>query len=98
MDLKGIIGNGIAAVVGAAAVGIMMWVVGVFEQGTVAADEAQIKKVIEEIMVTAAGKTIKARIAEVDGQLVVLETRADILEKDLDDAEQSILCLAGGCQ
>jgi len=97
MDTKGIIEKVTVSVVTAAVLGIGAFFMGVFERGTDALTEDQIIEVLDKTLVTASGKTLKARIAEVDGQLVALETRADILEKDIDDAEKSILCLAGGC-
>lgn len=97
MDTKAIVSNVLTAVLTTAVLGVGAYVMGVFEKGAEAITEDQIIAVIDETLVTASGKTLKARIAEVDQQLAVLETRADILEKNLDEAEKSILCLAGGC-
>jgi poly-gamma-glutamate capsule biosynthesis protein CapA/YwtB (metallophosphatase superfamily) len=97
MDTKSIISNVLTAVLTTAVLGIGAYVMGVFEKGSEAISEDQIIRVIDATLVTASGKKLRARIAEVDQQLVALETRADRLEKDLDEAERSILCLAGGC-
>ncbi len=87
----------VTAVATAAILGVLGWAGGVFSKGQSAVDQDQIEAVVLQIMVTAAGKPLKERIAEVDSQLAVLENRAGRLEKDIDDAEQAILCLAGGC-
>lgn len=86
------------ATIPAAILGIGAFAFGVFEKGSDAVTEDKIIAIIDKTLVTAAGTTLKARIAEVDGQLIGLETRADALEKEVDDLEGDIFCLAGGCQ
>lgn len=97
MGHKEVIVGVVTAVATAAILGVIGWVGGVFSKGQDAVDRAVIQAIVHEVMVTASGKPVKERIAEVDSQLAVLETRTGRLEKDIDDAEQAILCLAGGC-
>jgi capsule polysaccharide export protein KpsE/RkpR len=96
MDTKGIIEKVVVSVVTAVVLGIGAFFMGVFERGSDALTEDQIIAVIDKTLVTASGKTLKARIAEVDGQLIGLETRANALEKEVDDLEEDIFILAGG--
>lgn len=86
----------LVATIPAAILGVGAFFMGVFEEGSDAVTEDKIIAVIDKTLVTAAGKNLKARIAEVDGQLIGLETRADALEKEVDDLEGNMLCLAGG--
>ena len=85
-----IISNVITAAVTAIVLGFGGWALGVFNAGSDAISEDQITEVVNKIMVTAAGKSIKARIAEVDGQLIGIETRVGIVMDDVDDLEQSV--------
>ena len=87
--------NVATAVVTAVVLGIGGWALGVFNAGSTALSEDEIERVVNKIMVTAAGKPIKARIAEVDGQLIGFETRIGIAEKDVEDLERSVLDLSG---
>lgn len=87
----------ITAIATSVILGVLGWAGGIFSQGQAAVDRAEIEAVINDVVVTVTGKPIKERIAEVDRQIAVLETRTNRLEKDIDDAETAILCLAGGC-
>lgn len=87
---KALINNVLTAVVTAAILGILGWAMGVFERGSDAISEDQIIAVVEAIMVTDAGKTYKARLAEVDIELAVVETRLVAAAKDIDDIEDII--------
>lgn len=87
---KALINNVLTAVVTAAILGVLGWAMGVFERGTDAISEDQIIAVVEAIMVTDAGKTYKARLAEVDIELAVVETRLVAAAKDIDDIEDII--------
>lgn len=87
---KALINNVLTAVVTAAILGVLGWAMGVFERGSDAISEDQIIAVVEAIMVTDAGKTYKARLAEVDIELAVVETRLVAAAKDIDDIEDII--------
>jgi hypothetical protein len=93
---KEIISNVVVSVVTAAVLGVGAWFLGVFEAGTDAQDKELIRAVLEKELTTDAGKTYKARLAEVGSQLTVLETRADALRSDVEDLEDIALDLAGG--
>lgn len=95
-EMNPIVSNVITAVATAVVLGVGAGLMGVFEKGATAINEDQIEAVVNEIMVTAAGTSIKARIAEVDGQLIGLETRVDNLREDVEDLEDITLDLAGG--
>ncbi len=95
-EMNPIVSNVITAIVTAAVLGVGAGLMGVFEKGAAAMSEDQIEVVVNKIMVTAAGTSIKARIAEVDGQLIGLEVRVDDLRTDVEDLEDIAFDLAGG--
>lgn len=97
------VSNVITAVVTAGILGGFGWAAGVFSEGSKAIDKEQIRAVLVEELMTDAGKTYKARLAEVGGKVLVLETRVDGLtadvdglEDDVDGLEDDVLDLAGG--
>lgn len=94
MKLEGMAGNVLTAVVTAAVLGVLGIAMGVFEKGTQAINKEQIRAVVQEEFKTDAGKTYGARISEIDGTLISLETRTGILQSDLNDVERSLLDLA----
>jgi hypothetical protein len=87
---KALVQNVLTAVVTAVVLGLGAFVMGVFEKGSDAINEEQIRAVIEEVMVTDAGKTYKARLAEVDIELAVVETRLGKATDDIDDLEDML--------
>ena len=91
-----IVSNIIVSVATAVVLGLGAWVLGVFDKAEVAADKELIRAVIEEELKTDAGKTYKARLAEVGSQITVLETRVDGIRNDVEDLEDIALDLAGG--
>lgn len=93
---KELISGVVVSVATAIVLGAGAWVMGVFEKGTIAADKDLIRTVIEEELKTDAGKTYKARLAEVGTQITVLETRIDGIRSDVEDLEDIALDLAGG--
>lgn len=93
---KELISGVVVSVATAIVLGAGAWVMGVFEKGTIAADKDMIRTVIEEELWTDAGKTYKARLAEVGTQITVLETRIDDIRSDVEDLEDIALDLAGG--
>ena len=95
MDAKGIFEKVAIAILTTIVLGVGGFFMGIFEKGNAAISKEQITEVVNEILVTESGQTVKARIAEVNGELDVLESRASRMEKDIDDAEQAILDLAG---
>lgn len=90
--ISGVVGSVITAVV----LGVGAYFVGVFEQGSEAADKKLIREVIKEEFETDAGITYKARLAEVGTQITVLETRVDAVAADVEDLEDIAFVLAGG--
>ena len=98
MNTKEIGANVITAVITALVLGIGAYAMGIFEKGSAAISEDQIEVVVNKMLVTEAGTNVKARIAEVDGQLIGLETRAEALETEVNELERDVFCLAGGCQ
>ena len=93
---KELINGVVVSVVTAMVLGFGAYVMGVFEAGTNAADKDLIRAVIEEELKTDAGKTYKARLAEVGSKITVLETRVDDIRSDVEDLEDIALDLAGG--
>ncbi len=89
-----IVGNVIVGVSVAVIMGVIGWLAGAFEAGTAAIDKEQIRVVLKEEMKTDAGKTYAARISEIDGTLISMETRVGILRTDLSDLEDSVFDLA----
>ena len=95
-EMNPIISNVLTAVGTAAVMGVIAWVGGVFEAGTAAIDKEQIREVLQEELKTDAGKTYKARLSELDSEVIVLETRVGTLVNDVDDLEDTVFDLAGG--
>jgi hypothetical protein len=89
-----IVSNVITAVATAIVLGIGGWFLGVFEKGSDAAAKELVREVLQEEMKTDAGKTYAARISEIDGTLIGMETRVDILQVDLNDLEGAVMDLA----
>lgn len=89
-----IVGNVITAVATAAILGVLGWAFGVFSAGSAAIDKEQIKAVLVEEMKTDAGKTYAARISEIDGTLISMETRVSTLQADVSDLEDNVFDLA----
>lgn len=90
-----IVWNVVTAVATAVILGVGGWLLGVFEKGSDAALQESIRVVLQEQLMTDAGKTYAARISEIDGHLVGIETRVGIIQEDLDDLEQNVFDLAG---
>lgn len=89
-----IVGNIITAVATAAILGVVGMLLGVFSAGSAAIDKQQILDVLKEEMKTDAGMTYAARISEIDGTLISMETRVGILQTDLSVLEQNVYDLA----
>jgi len=94
MDQKAIIGSVITAVVTAAVLGIFAWILGVFSAGTDALDKEQIKQVLAEVLVTDAGKTYAQTLSEVNGTLIAIDTKVEIVMGDIDKLEIAVRELA----
>ena len=93
---KELINGVVVSVVTAIVLGFGAYLMGIFEKGSIAADKELIQTVIEEELKTDAGKTYKARLAEVDKEIAVLEARVDDVRTDLKDLEDIAYDLAGG--
>jgi len=89
-----VVGNVITGVATAVIIGLASWLLGAFEKGSDAANKEVIRAVLVEEMKTDAGITYAARISEIDGTLIGMETRVGILQTDLDDLEQDVFDLA----
>ena len=89
-----LVGNAVTAVATPVIIGLGGWMFGVFEKGSDAANKEVIRAVLEEEMKTDAGKTYAARISEIGGTLISMETRVGILQTDLADLEQNVFDLA----
>lgn len=87
MDREAMKGNVLTAVGTSIILGVLGFFMGVFERGAEAINEDQIIDVIKEYMVTDAGKTYAARLSELDGEVIVLETRVGIIADDVEDLE-----------
>jgi hypothetical protein len=89
-----IVGNVVTAVIVTVILGVGGWVLGVFEKGSDAATKEVIRAVLVEEMKTDAGITYAARISEIDGSIISMETRVGILQTDLDALEENVFDLA----
>jgi len=89
-----IVGNVVTAVATAIILGLGGWLLGVFEKGSDAANKEVIRAVLVEEMKTDEGITYAARISEIDGHLIGMETRVTILKADLDALEENVFDLA----
>jgi hypothetical protein len=71
-------------------VGVLGFFGGLFEKGATAISEDQIEIVVGRMLTTDAGKTYAARISELDGEVLVLETRVGIVVEDLNSLEFAV--------
>ena len=90
MDRKAILDKVITAIATSVILGVLGFFMGVFEKGATAINEDQITAVLEKVLKTDSGQTYRARLSEVDGQLIGIETRVGILTKDVDDLEGAL--------
>ena len=91
-----VVSNVLTAVATAVVMGGLAWIGGVFSAGSAAIDKEQIRSVIQEELKTDAGLTYSARLQEVGGEILVLETKVTVLEDDINDLEDIAFDLAGG--
>lgn len=91
---KGIQDKVITSLVTAAILGIFAYFMGVFEKGNEAIDKEQIRSVLEEVLVTDAGKTYAETLADVNGTLIAIDTKVGIIQTDVSDLEAALLDLA----
>jgi hypothetical protein len=87
METKAIFEKVAVAVITAIVFGIGAFFMGVFEKGTSAISEEQILVVLNKTLVTDSGKTYKARLAEINGELVETKTRVELLKEEVKDLE-----------
>jgi len=66
------------------------WAAGIFERGSTALDEDQIEAVLKKVLVTDAGKTYGQTLAEVNGTLIAIDTKVDIIQNDIDKLELAV--------
>jgi len=93
MDQKALISNVITAVVTAGILGVLASAGGVFSAGSDALDEAQIKSVIEEVLIRDTGATYAASLASIDISLATINTSLGAIKDDIDDLEDSVAIL-----
>ena len=94
MESKAIIGNVLTAVITAAVLGVSAWIMGVFEAGTAALDEAQIKAVVKEVLIRENGDTYGSSLVSIDGSLIAIDTNILAIKEDIDDLESAVRALA----
>lgn len=94
MSQKAIIGNVVVAVGTAIVMGVIASVMGVFEAGTQALDEAQIEAVIERVLVRENGDTYGVSLVSIDGTLIEMNTTIGHIQKDLGKLERAVGALA----
>ena len=88
----------VTGVVTAVATALVMAVIGffagVFERGTEAISEDQIEEVMRRVMVTDAGKSYAQTLSEVNGNLIAIDTKVEIIQGDVDKLERAVRELA----
>ncbi len=89
-----IVGNVFTAVVTAAVLGAFAWITGMVGQGSKAGDIALIRTVVAEEMQTDEGKSHAARLHEIGGTLINVETRLKTAQEDVSDLEDAVYALA----
>jgi hypothetical protein len=94
MDLKAIQGNVITAIGVAVVMGIIGTVMGVFNAGTAALDEAQIEVVIKRVLVRENGDTYGASLVSIDGTLIAINTNIITIKDDIKDLQSAVRALA----
>jgi len=95
MDQKAITTNVVTAVVTAIVMGGLAWATGVFNAGSDALDEAQIKAVVEQVLIRDTGATYAASLASIDVSIGSINTSIIAIKDDIDDLEDSVGLLAG---
>ena len=95
MDLKQLGTHLGTVVITAAVMGVLGSMLGVFEAGTEALDKAQIRAVIEEVMVRENGDTYGSSLVSIDGTLIAINTNITAIQKDIDKLERTLGALAG---
>jgi hypothetical protein len=94
MDQKALISNVVTAVVTAGVLGVIGWAMGVFSAGSDALNEAQIKAVVEEVLIRDTGATYAASLASIDVSIGQINTSIGAIKEDIDDLEDSVGILA----
>ena len=88
-----IVSGVLIAVATAIVLGIGAKVMGVFDAGTAAVSEQQIKDVLADVLLRDNGQTYAASLVTVETTVVRLETKVEALEEDVDDLESDLLSL-----
>lgn len=94
MDTKPVIEKVVTALVTALILGVVGYFMGVFDKGQEAIDKAEIRSVLEEVLVTDAGKSYGETLAEVNGVLIAIDTKVGIIQHDVDKLETAVRELA----
>jgi len=94
METKTIISNVVTAILTATVLGVAASIMGVFEAGSTALDEAQIEAVIKRVMVLDNGDTYAATLSSVNIRLGSIDTNIGTIKEDINDLELSMRDLA----
>jgi hypothetical protein len=94
MNQKAIVGNVVVAVATAVIMGVIAWAVGVFEKGTDAQAKETIREVLNETLITDAGKTYGQALSEIGLGLNTVSTQVGELQTDVNQLEDAVLALA----
>lgn len=84
MDKKTITAVAISAAVTLLVSAFLGYFIGVFERGSAALTEDQIKAVITEVMITDEEKTYAQTLAEINNRLTKIEANQDGMQRALD--------------
>jgi hypothetical protein len=90
---KAFIGNVLTAVVTAAILGVLGWALGVFNAGSDALTEAEIKRVITETLVLDDGLTYAATLDSIDKSVGEINVSIGFIKDDIEDLEDSVAIL-----
>jgi hypothetical protein len=84
VDNKAIIASGVTLVATLLLTALVGSFVGVFERGSDALSEDQIKKVLKDALVTDSGDTYGAALVNINNKLIVVETKLTAMERALE--------------
>lgn len=90
MDQKALISNVITAVATAGVLGVIAWAGGIFNAGSDALNEAQIKRVIATTLILDTGQTYAQTLDSIDKSVGEINVSIGAIKEDIDDLEDSV--------
>jgi len=90
---KVMIGNVVTAVITAGIIGVLGWTLGVFNAGSDALTEAEIKRVMAETLILDDGLTYAATLDSIDKSVGEINVSLGFIKDDIEDLEDSVAIL-----